>query len=51
MDFVAPADHGVKLKESEKKDKYGDLVRKKDKLWNMKMTILPIVIGALGTFN
>ena len=38
-----------KLKECEKKDKYLDLVRKLKKLWNMKVTIIPIVIGALGT--
>ena len=28
MDFAVPAAHKVKLKESEKKDKYLDLVRK-----------------------
>ena len=27
VDFAVPADYGVKLKESEKKDKYLDLVR------------------------
>ena len=27
MDFAAPADHGVKLKENEKKDKYLDLAK------------------------
>ena len=44
-----PADHRVKLKESEKRDKYPDLVRElKKKLWNMKVTVIPIVIGAIG---
>ena len=33
VDFASPADHGVKLKESEKKDKYLDLVRELKKLW------------------
>ena len=38
------------MKESEKKDKYLDLAREfKKKLWNMKVTIIPIVIGAFGT--
>ena len=37
------------LKESEKKDKYLDLASELKKLWNMKVTIVPIVIGALGT--
>ena len=36
------------LKESEKKDKYLDLARGFKKLWKMKVTIVPIVIGALG---
>ena len=43
------ADHRIKLKECEKKDKYPDLARKLKKLWNMKVTIIPIVIGAFGT--
>ena len=49
MDFNVPADHRVKLKESEKKDKYLDLAREFKKLWNVKPTIIPIVTGALGT--
>ena len=51
MDFAVPVDHIIKLKESEKKDKYLDLARelKKNKLWNMKVTIIPIASGALGT--
>ena len=49
MDFHVPADHRVKLKENEKKGKYLDLARKLKKLWNMKVTNTPIVIGAFGT--
>ena len=49
MDFAVPADHRIKLKESEKKDKYLDLARELKKLWNMKVTIIPIAIGAFGT--
>ena len=47
MDFAVPTDHRVKLKECEKQDKYQDLGRELNKLWNMKMTVIPIVIGAL----
>ena len=36
------------LKECEKKDKYLDLARELKKLWNMKVMIIPIVIGAFG---
>ena len=40
----------IKLKESEKKDKYLDLARELEKkLWNMKVTIIPIVVCAFGT--
>ena len=49
MDFAVPADHRVKWKESEKKDKYLDLAGELKELWNMKMTIIPIVISALDT--
>ena len=49
VNFTVPADHRIKLKECEKKDKYLDLARELKKLWNMKMTIIPIVIGAFGT--
>ena len=49
VDFAVPADHRIKLKECEKKDKYLDLARELKKLWNMKVAIIPIVIGAFGT--
>ena len=45
VDFAVPADHTMKLRECEKKDKYLDLTRE---LKNCG-TILPIVIGGLGT--
>ena len=42
----------MKLKESEKKDKYLDLAwklqKKKEKLWKMQGTLIQTVIGALG---
>ena len=44
-------DHRINLKESEKKDKYLDLARELKKLWNREVTIVPIVIGALGTIT
>ena len=51
VDFAVLAHHRTKLKESEKKDKYLDLARELKKLWNMKVTIVPIVIGAFGTIT
>ena len=49
--FAVPANHRINLKECEKKDKYLDLARELKKLWNMKVTIVPIVIGAFGTIT
>ena len=49
VDFAVPADHRIKQKESEKKDKYLDLARELKKLWNRQVKIIPIVIGAFGT--
>ena len=49
VDFAVPADHRIKLKECEKRDKYRDLARELKKLWSMKVTIISIVIGAFGT--
>ena len=47
--LAVPANHRIKLKECEKKDKYLDLARELKKLRNMKVSIVEIVIGAFGT--
>ena len=39
----------MKTKESEKRDEYLDLARELKKLWNMKVTVIPVVVDALGT--
>ena len=49
MNFAVPVDHRVKFNENERKDGYLDLGKELKKLWNMKVTFIPIVIGALGT--
>ena len=49
VDFAVPVDYRIKLKECEKKDKYLDLARELKKLWNMKVSIVPIVIGVFDT--
>ena len=46
VEFAVLDDLRIKLKECEKKDKYLDLARELKKLWNIKVTIIPIVIGA-----
>ena len=47
MDFAVHVDNRVK--KTQKKDKYLDLARELKNLWNMKVTMIPIVIGVLGT--
>ena len=49
VDFAIPVDHRIKLKEREKKDKYFNLAKELKKNWNMKVTIIQIVIGAFDT--
>ena len=51
VDFAVPVDHRIKLKECEKREKYLDLARELKKLLNVKVTIVPIVIGAFGTIT
>ena len=51
VNFTVPAVHRIKLKEIEKKDKYLDFAGELKKLWNMMVTIIPIVSGAFGTIT
>ena len=51
VDFAVSADDRIKLKECEKEDKYHDLARELKKLWNMKVTIVPIMISAFDTIT
>jgi hypothetical protein len=43
-----PADSNVIQKEAEKKFKYKSLCIEIQQMWNLKCTIIPIVIGANG---
>ena len=53
MDFAVSVDHSVKIKQSEKRDKYIDFAREliKNKLWTMKVTVISSVVGAFGTIS
>ena len=51
VDFAIPADHRINLKECAKKDKYLDLARELKKTVEHEMTIVPIVMAALGTIT
>ena len=45
---IFPADHRMKMKGSEKRNKYLDLAREQ-KLSGMRVTGIPVVVGALGS--
>ena len=49
IDFAIPYDTRVDDKEVEKIQKYLDVVKEVKKMWNMKVTVVPLVVGALGT--
>ena len=42
-------DYGVKFLKSGKTNKYLDLARELKKLWNINVTVMPIVVIALRT--
>jgi len=43
-----PADRNAVQKEVEKKLKYKSLCIKKQQMWNLKCTIIPVIIGTNG---
>ena len=49
IDFANPGDQNIAIKEKEKIDKYQDLKIELQKVWNVKVVVIPVVIGALGT--
>ena len=46
--MAIPADKNVVQKEAEKKLKYKSLCTEIQRMWNLKCTIIPIIIGATG---
>ena len=48
MDSTVPADHWVKIKDNERQV-LRPFQKTKKKLWNMGITVIPIVISAVGT--
>ena len=48
IDVAIPADRNVVQKEAEKKLKYKSLCIEIQRMWNLKCTFIPIIIGATG---
>jgi hypothetical protein len=49
IDFAVPADKNICDKEKEKIEKYQDLKMELKRLWKMKVKVVPVVVGALGS--
>ena len=49
VDVAIPVDHRIDQKEIEKITKYADLKLEISRMWNCELTVVPIIIGALGS--
>ena len=47
IDFAVPGDSRIE-KEKDKIEKYQELGRELQKIWNVKVKIIPLVVGSLG---
>ena len=50
VDFYFPADHWIEVSQQMKIENYQDLkCEVLQKLWNLKISVVPIVVGSVGT--
>ena len=48
IDFAVPGDSRIEEKDKDKIGKYQDLGRELQKVWDVKVKIIPLVVGSLG---
>ena len=48
IDFAVPGDSRIEEKEKDKIERYQDLEMGLQKIWNVKVKIIPVVVGSLG---
>ncbi|XP_076747360.1 uncharacterized protein LOC101485988 [Maylandia zebra] len=48
IDVAVPNDSNIRKKEHEKLEKYQGLREELERMWRVKVTVVPVVIGALG---
>ena len=48
VDLAVPEDHRIKISQQSEIENYQDLKRELKMLWNLKISVVPKVIGALG---
>ena len=51
MDVAIPGDRNVIKKEAEKILKYKDLTTETQRMWNVKIRVIPVIIGETGTIS
>ena len=51
IDFAVPGDSRIEEKEKDKIEKYQDLGRELQRIWNVKGKIIPLVVGSLGNIT
>jgi hypothetical protein len=51
IDIAVPGDCRVASKESQKIEKYHDIAREIRRLWKVDVTVIPVVVGELGTVS
>ena len=51
IDFAIPGDSRIEEKEKDKIEKHQDLGRELQKIWNVKVKIIPLVVGSLGAIS
>ena len=51
IDFAVPGDSRIEEKEKDKIEKYQGLGRELQKIWNVKVKIIPLVVGSLGAIS
>jgi hypothetical protein len=51
IDIAIPRDRNVIIKEAEKILKYKNLTIEIQRMWNVKATVIPVIIGATGTVS
>ena len=48
IDFAVPGDSRVEEKEKDRTEKYQDLGRELQNIWNVKVKFMPLLVGSLG---
>ena len=51
IDIACPCDRNVNDKDNQKAEKYQGLKMELQRLWNISVEIVPIVVGALGAIS